>query len=48
MGMPPTGRTSNITGIVIFRLENSRIAEAWVNIDVLGLLQQTGVIPMPG
>ena len=48
MGMPPSGRTGNITGIVIFRLENSRIAEAWVNIDVLGLLQQTGVIPMPG
>ena len=48
MGMPPSGKTGNITGIVIFRLENSRIAEAWVNIDVLGLLQQTGVIPMPG
>jgi steroid delta-isomerase-like uncharacterized protein len=48
LGMPPSGRTGNITGIAIFRLENSRIAEAWVNIDVLGLLQQTGVIPMPG
>ncbi len=48
MGMPPSGRTGNITGIVIFRLENSRIAEAWLNIDVLGLLQQTGVIPMQG
>ena len=48
LGMPPSGRTGNITGIVIFRLENSRIAEAWLNIDVLGLLQQTGVIPMPG
>jgi steroid delta-isomerase-like uncharacterized protein len=48
MGMPPTGRTGNITGIVIFRLEDSRIVEGWVNIDVLGLLQQTGVIPMPG
>jgi len=35
-------------GIVIFRLEDSRIAEGWVNLDVLGLLQQVGIIPMPG
>jgi steroid delta-isomerase-like uncharacterized protein len=48
MGMPPTGKAGNITGIVIFRLENSRIVEGWVNIDVLGLLQQIGMIPMPG
>lgn len=48
MGMPATGKKGVITGLVIFRLENSRIAEAWVNIDALGLLQQLGVIPMPG
>jgi steroid delta-isomerase-like uncharacterized protein len=48
MGMPATGKKGVITGIVIFRLENSRIVEAWVNIDALGLLQQLGVIPMPG
>jgi len=48
MGMPATGKSGSITGIVIFRLENNRIVEAWVNIDVLGLLQQLGVIPMPG
>ena len=48
MGIPATGKSATITGIVIFRLENSRIAEAWVNIDALGLLQQLGVIPMPG
>ena len=48
MGIPASGKTGGITGIVIFRLENSRIVEAWVNIDALGLLQQLGVIPMPG
>ena len=48
MGIPATGKTGSITGIVIFRLENSRIVEGWVNIDALGLLQQLGVIPMPG
>jgi predicted ester cyclase len=48
MGLPPTGRAGNITGIVIFRLEDSRIVEGWVSIDVLGLLQQVGIIPTPG
>ena len=48
MGIPATGKTAYVTGIVIFRLENSRIVEGWVNIDSLGLLQQLGVIPMPG
>jgi steroid delta-isomerase-like uncharacterized protein len=48
MGIPATGKIGSITGIVIFRLENSRIMEGWVNIDTLGLLQQLGVIPMPG
>jgi steroid delta-isomerase-like uncharacterized protein len=48
MGIPATGKSGSITGLVMFRLENSRIVEAWVNIDALGLLQQLGVIPMPG
>jgi steroid delta-isomerase-like uncharacterized protein len=47
MGIPPTGKIGYVTGMVMFRLENSRIAEAWVNIDALGLLQQLGVIPVP-
>jgi steroid delta-isomerase-like uncharacterized protein len=48
MGIPATGKTGTVTGMVMFRLENSRIVEGWVNIDALGLLQQLGVIPMPG
>jgi len=48
MGIPATGKTASVTGIVIFRLENSLIVEGWVSIDSLGLLQQLGVIPMPG
>jgi steroid delta-isomerase-like uncharacterized protein len=49
MGIPATGKIIDaITGVVIFRLENSRIVEGWVNIDALGLMQQLGVIPMQG
>lgn len=47
MGIPPTGRTANVTGMVMFRLQNSKIAEVWVNFDTLGMLQQMGVIPAP-
>jgi steroid delta-isomerase-like uncharacterized protein len=45
MGIPPTGKPGSVSGIVIYRFENSRIVEAWVNIDALGLMQQLGVIP---
>ncbi len=45
MGGPATGKSVAVTGIIIFRLENSRMAEAWLNLDVLGLLQQVGIIP---
>ncbi len=47
MGIPATGKTAVVAGAVIFRLENSRIVEGWVNIGALGLLQQLGAIPMP-
>jgi steroid delta-isomerase-like uncharacterized protein len=45
MGIPATGRRGQVPGMVIFRLENSRIAEAWLQLDALGLMQQLGVIP---
>ena len=43
--IPPTGKSGKVTGIVIFRFANSKVAEVWVNFDMLGLLQQLGVIP---
>jgi steroid delta-isomerase-like uncharacterized protein len=46
LGGPSTGKSVTVTGTVTFRLENSRMAEAWLNLDVLGLLQQVGIIPV--
>ncbi len=46
--IPPTGKAGSVTGMVLFRLANGKIAEAWVNVDNLGILQQLGVIPAPG
>jgi len=47
-GMPPTGKQVNGSGISIHRFADGKIAEAWVNFDALGMLQQLGVIPAPG
>lgn len=47
MGMPPSGKAITITGISIERIANGKIAETWVNYDLLGLLQQVGAVPMP-
>jgi steroid delta-isomerase-like uncharacterized protein len=47
MGIPPTGRRSEISGITINRFSGSRIAEDWYQGDDLGMMQQLGVIPSP-
>lgn len=41
----PTGRKVQFTCITIARIADGRIAEAWNNLDQLGLLTQIGVIP---
>jgi steroid delta-isomerase-like uncharacterized protein len=45
MGMPPSGRSVAVTGTSIERVANGRIAETWVNFDLLGLMTQLGVVP---
>jgi steroid delta-isomerase-like uncharacterized protein len=44
-GIAPTGLSIHVEGIVIHRISRSRVAEAWVVWDALGLMQQLGVIP---
>jgi steroid delta-isomerase-like uncharacterized protein len=48
MGIPATGREITIQAVDIFRLTGSKIAEQWVVMDALGLMQQLGAIPGPG
>jgi steroid delta-isomerase-like uncharacterized protein len=43
--IPASGKAGVATGQLTFRLEAEKIAEVWVNVDVLGLMQQLGVIP---
>ncbi len=48
MGIDPTDEEVEISGIVINRLADGEIAEAWVSVDFAGLLQQIGVVPPMG
>jgi steroid delta-isomerase-like uncharacterized protein len=45
MGMSPTGRRIEISGITINRFSGGKIAEGWYQSDDLGMMQQLGVIP---
>jgi steroid delta-isomerase-like uncharacterized protein len=45
MGISASGKSVDITGIGIDRIENGRIAESWSNWDTLGLLGQIGAVP---
>jgi steroid delta-isomerase-like uncharacterized protein len=47
LGIPPTGRSFEIAGIDIYRVEDGRLAEHWHVIDQLTMLQQLGLIPAP-
>jgi len=48
MGIPPSGVQVTITAIAIDRFAEGKMVEAWCNRDVLGMLQQLGVIPPLG
>jgi steroid delta-isomerase-like uncharacterized protein len=46
MGIAPTHRKVTVDGIWMHRISDGRIAESWNCWDMLGLLQQLGVVPM--
>ena len=45
MAFPATGRRVAVAGIGIDRLDDGKLVESWVNLDVLGLLLQLGAVP---
>jgi steroid delta-isomerase-like uncharacterized protein len=45
MGLPPTGKEIRMTGIEIFRLRDGKIAELWGEANLMGLMQQLGLLP---
>jgi predicted ester cyclase len=40
MGLPPSGKSYEVGEIHIFRLTDGKIAEHWLEMDAMGLMQQ--------
>ena len=48
MGMPPTGKRIDLRWLMnVARIAEGKIQECWWAYDVLGALQQLGVVPVP-
>jgi predicted ester cyclase len=47
MGIPATGREVTFASMEMNRVVGGKVAEHWVLIDMLGLLQQLGAAPAP-
>ena len=47
-GVAPTGKQISLRGIDFYRIEDGKIAEAWIDYNVLEILQQMGAVPPPG
>ena len=47
LSIPATGRSVEVKGVVIDRLEDGKMADSRILMDTMGLMQQLGVIPPP-
>jgi predicted ester cyclase len=47
-GIAATGKQIKVKYIDIWRVANGKAMENWVQLDMLGLMQQLGVVPVPG
>lgn len=48
LGIPPTGKEVKLSGCMVFHWKEDKIIEQWDYTDMLGLMQQLGLIPTPG
>ena len=46
-GIPPTGKRVEVDGMGIDYFSRGKISESWEYYDVMGIMQQLGVIPYP-
>src|SRR5712691_1667871 len=45
MGVPASGASVEVKFIDIWQIENGLLAESWVRMDFLALMQQVGAVP---
>ncbi len=48
LGLAPTGRSADVSGAVLFRVQEGKFIEQHACWDTLGLLRQLGLDPAPG
>lgn len=46
LGVPPTGKSVNVWGVVIDVVRDGKFSESRIIMDTMGLMQQLGTIPM--
>ena len=44
-GISPTGKQVTFTSLEVYHIAGGKLAEEWVELDMLGLMQQLGAIP---
>ena len=42
MGLPATGKHANVPAMVVYRIENGKIAQHWLLVDSMSMMQQLG------
>jgi steroid delta-isomerase-like uncharacterized protein len=47
MGIPPSGKRAEVTGITVERFSGGKFVESWVEADMLDVMQQLGAVPEP-
>jgi predicted ester cyclase len=47
-GLPPTHKTVSFSGLELNRFADGEVVEHWFQLDALGLLQQLGLVIVPG
>jgi steroid delta-isomerase-like uncharacterized protein len=47
-GLPATGTRFAVSQIIVARLADGKVAEAWQELDALGLMRQFGAVPPEG
>ena len=47
LGIPPTGRSVQVKGVVIDRIVGGLMTDSRILMDTMGMMQQLGVIPTP-
>ena len=48
MGLAATGKQVAVGIIDILRIEDGKLVECWGEADLLGMMQQVGIVPPPG